>query len=128
MKRTGGPAAWGLIVLIISRMFEQGRLLEGIWFWTQYDSYGREQDMQMVFGSDIFIDRHADPMVVFQFGTRERGLSVKTGSNQSVELDCPLLSRVIASLRVHYMTRRLCSLSHRRTCGSFGRTVCLLSR
>lgn len=61
----------------------------------QHDCYSREQDVERLFQEDIKVGRFSKPRVVLQFGVREKCLPVKTGSNQSVENDCPVLSAVI---------------------------------
>jgi len=95
----GGPMSWGMVLRIIVGFFEQGRLYEGVWVWAQHDVYGREQDLEQVTRPDIFIDPLDDTKVALRFGTRSRGLSSKTGSDQAAQIDDPLIARTLARMR-----------------------------
>lgn len=96
-SRLGGPMTWGVVLLIIQHMFLEGQVWAGLWVWLQHDVYGGEQDMEILHEPDIY---HAPPSeCALQFGPRERGESVKTGSDQGCEVDDPLLSRILYAVK-----------------------------
>ena len=77
----GGPIAEEAVFCIAEHMFEHGHIHEGCWVLIQYDTYGREQDMDQLRGEDVHVD---DRSVALVFGEASRGESVKTGIYQGV--------------------------------------------
>ena len=77
----GGPIAEEAVFCIASHLLENGHVYEGCWVLIQYDTYGREQDMDQLRGSDVHVD---DRSVALVFGEASRGESVKTGIYQGV--------------------------------------------
>jgi hypothetical protein len=95
----GGPMSYGMVLKLVCGFFETGRLYEGLWVWAQHDLYAREQDLEQVTREDIFVDPMDETKVALRFGSRARGLSVKTGSDQAAQVDDPLVARVLSRLR-----------------------------
>ena len=83
---------------MMCRPFEQSRFLEGPWIWMQYDCYGREQNSDLLLGRDISVDRLGGGKAVLQVGDRQRGQCVKSGSDQTVQLDYPIFSSIVAAI------------------------------
>jgi hypothetical protein len=54
--------------------------------------------MEGLVGADLKVDWFGAPQVVLLLGDRERGLGVKTGSNQSVQIDCGVLACIMAEV------------------------------
>ena len=77
----GGPIPEEIIFLIVCDMIAEGLVYQGCWVLCQYDAYGREQDMEQLWGADISWDGHTMALV---FGEAARGASAKTGHNQGV--------------------------------------------
>ena len=77
----GGPIAEEAVFVIALRMLAEGHVYEGAWILTQYDVYGREQDLAQLRGGDVHVD---DRSVAMIFGEASRGESVKTGIHQGV--------------------------------------------
>ena len=77
----GGPIPEEIVFLAAVELIREGHVYEGCWVLCQYDSYGREQDMEQLWGSDISWDNSTLALV---FGESERGQSAKTGHNPGV--------------------------------------------
>ena len=62
------------------------------------DGYLREQDWAQLLAEDVQVDWRdkGQCVVALLFGRRHRGESVKTGQEQGVKLESPLLSRLLA--------------------------------
>jgi hypothetical protein len=95
----GGPVGWGVLLILICRLFERGLVYQGLWIWLQHDIYGREQDCEMITSDDIYIDPGDLHSVAVQLGTRARGLSVKTGSDQGVQIDEAALALILGRIK-----------------------------
>ena len=91
--------SYGMVLKIVCSFFEHGRLYEGAWVWAQHDLCAREQDLEQVAREDIFIDPLDETKVALRFGSRQRGLSVKTGSDQAATIDDSLIARVVSGMR-----------------------------
>ena len=90
----------------------------------QYDTYGREQDMEQLRAEDISFDgKH----VALMFGVSARGESVKTGSNQGVIICRSPVADVCLGLRPKTGAEKLFKSSQvqfrklwHKACGALG--------
>jgi hypothetical protein len=98
-SRMGGPVSYGVILCIIAQLFREGHVWAGLWVWLQHDVYGREQDMEVLYEPDIYCDPRNNSACALQFGTRSRGLSVKTGSDRGAEVDDAYLCRILCRIK-----------------------------
>ena len=91
----GGPLASESIAAIAIEMALAGALLPALALSLSEDCYLREQDWHQLTREDVF---HEDGRVSMILGVRDRGLKVKTGSNQGVTLDCAYIADVLIAL------------------------------
>ena len=92
----GGPLPEEVIYLVAVEMLREGHLLEGCWVLCQYDTYGREQDMEQLCGCDIAWDGRTMALLL---GASARGESVKTGQNQGVVVRRALVADILLALK-----------------------------
>ena len=98
----GDAACYISVYAIIGTMIELGFIDEALATWLALDGYLRGQDWQQLRSEDVrasWTSPDAAPQVAILLGRRHRGESVKTGQEQGVEIESPLLSWLIA-LRV----------------------------
>ena len=80
------------------QLLKNGCVDEAIAAEVSLDGYLREQDWSQLRGEDVQVDWRDNEhcVVALLFGRRHRGESVKTGQEQGVKLESPLLSRLMA--------------------------------
>jgi len=79
--REGVPICEEGVMMCAKRLFEEGRLQEGVIVLLSFDGYLRSQDWAQVCGCDITFDGRSVALV---FGVGARGMTVKTGQYQGV--------------------------------------------
>ena len=94
----GGPCCRESVHAMAKEMIKQGFVDAAIAAETALDAYLREQDWDQLLAEDIAIDRRTagSPSVALLFGRRHRGESVKTGQEQGVKIESPLLVLILA--------------------------------
>ncbi|CAK0835831.1 unnamed protein product [Prorocentrum cordatum] len=92
----GGPLPEEAIYAIAIYMIEQGLYVEAVWTLTQYDVYGREQDMEMLKIADVVWDGQCRALA---FGVSSRGEEVKTGTNQGAVMRRSVVANPVLGLR-----------------------------
>ena len=94
--REGGPASRSTIYFVAAKCIEKGFIDEGIAFITALDAYLREQDWLQLRAEDLSCSWKGDRLeVALLLGRRHRGESVKTGQEQGVTIDDPLVARLL---------------------------------
>ena len=94
--REGGPASRATIYFIAAKCVEQGYVDEGLAFITAADAYLREQDWLQLRAEDLHFVWHDDKLeAALLLGRRHRGESVKTGQEQGVTIDDPLIALLL---------------------------------
>lgn len=94
----GGPLCEEAVWVVAIALIASGLLFEGCWVLMQYDSYAREQDMEMLRGPDVTF---SSGVVALSFGVSTRGESVKTGTNQGVVLRRAVVGDIALALKNH---------------------------
>ena len=61
--------------------------------------------MEIITCADIYSDPLDETKTAFELGTRSRGLAVKTGSDQGVDIEEPLLATVVARISKRRRTK-----------------------
>jgi hypothetical protein len=92
----GGPIPEEVVWLIALDMVQQGSVLEACWVLTQYDIYGREQDLEQLKFEDVHYD---GKVMALDLGVSARGESTKTGSNQGVVVRRGFVVAILLCLR-----------------------------
>ena len=94
----GGPACRESIHVMAEEMIKRGYVDSALAAETALDGYMREQDWGQLRAEDVKVDWHKDGTcsTALLFGRRHRGESVKTGQEQGVKLESPLLCRLLA--------------------------------
>ena len=97
----GGPASIDTIYFVASEAVRRGFPDEGLAFLLAYDCYLREQDWLQLRAEDVHVSMRdsKDPFsrkVAILLGRRHRGESVKTGQEQGVAVDDPVVAALIA--------------------------------
>ena len=95
----GGPLTEEAVLLIAVCLIVNGMLMEGFWVLAQYDSYGREQDMEGLQVDDAAWDGRR---LALLFGVSARGESVKTGSNQGIVVRRGVVADIIRGLCAYW--------------------------
>ena len=92
----GGPVPEEIVYFVAIEMIQNGYIYHGFWVLTQYDTYGREQDMEQLCGADISYHKRTMALV---FGVSSRGESVKTGHNQGVLVRRAVVADILLALK-----------------------------
>ena len=92
----GGPLPEEIVYLMAFEMIQDGYIYHCFWVLTQYDTYGREQDMEQLCGADISYHKRTMALV---FGVSSRGESVKTGHNQGVLVRPAVVADILLALK-----------------------------
>jgi hypothetical protein len=99
----GRPMSQAAVFLVVRHLFAEGRLFEAIAVWLSWDCYLRESDWESLRLEDIFVYGKSmstkAPAVGLRLGAAHRGLSTKTGPEQTVVVDDTFLRRVLAAIR-----------------------------
>jgi hypothetical protein len=73
----------------------KGEFWPFVWVWLSYDCYLRTQDAEALLVDDVCDD---GVFISLLLSPRARGLKAKTGSDQGVQIDSPLLTAIIRSI------------------------------
>ena len=94
----GGPACRESVHVMSEALMKKGRVDEAIAVEIALDGYLREQDWAQLRAEDVMTDWRDGGIcsTALLFGRRHRGESVKTGQEQGVQLESPLLRRLMA--------------------------------
>ncbi|CAK0837709.1 unnamed protein product, partial [Prorocentrum cordatum] len=94
----GSVVLFGMLAIyaIAIYMIEQGHYVEAHWTLTQYDVYGREQDMEMLrIGGVVW----GGQCMALAFGVSSRGEEVKTGTDQAAVIRRGAVANLVLGLR-----------------------------
>ena len=124
----GSPMCEEALLAVAIWLVEGGETLAGCWVLCQYDVYGREQDMEMLNGSDISFD---NKVMSLTFGESSRGESVKTGFNQGAIVRRGVVVDIFLALRQRSPSARVFDISQqrmrmlwRKACLALGMSFC----
>lgn len=101
---TEGKPFWvGTIYAMIENILSRGKLFQALTLWLSYDLYCRESGWESLRMGSIHVV-HANnatdaPEVAMAFGGRQWGKGVKTGFDQSVNIEDPTLRRFVSMLK-----------------------------
>ena len=96
----GGPVPFLAVMVIALQMIRNGEMAAALATLMAEDGYLRESDWASVCFEDIHIDSACmPPRVALLLGAGSRGLSTKTGPNQGVVIDAPLLRFWLTELK-----------------------------
>ena len=97
----GGPLPREALGLIMKYFLNNNQALPALVVLLSFDAYLRESDWETLTTDDVSIvqtNKKETPQVALLLGSGKRGLSTKTGSDQGVVLDDPLLRAWMAAM------------------------------